>query len=279
MTPTREHEVDIAYALEAVPYVLGVYALALPREAVDHIDALPFGVVLRPYTGEALASTHFALLDASNYGITAWVAYADGGCALSRLFQDGRRLIVEPHERDAARSRFIVRSSENIRVRRLEEVAMAEAFERSFEAGDIGTEVRLSLKSGVFELLPDPFPTEKLPPATVLLLDDDPRTADILRQLGEVEVVAAADTWAALAHATERAFDLVLCSRTFDERPAEELSSMLSSTCRHLAGRIVILGADLGAPGSSSNPAPRTGVLTRPLTSDIVRRLIARLRK
>ena len=125
MPATRDQEVDIAYALEVVPHVVGVYALALPPSAQNHVDATPFGVVLRPYTGEALASAHFALLDASSYEVTASIAYADA--ALSRLFQDARRLVVEPGERDAARSRFLERSSANLHVRRLEQAAMAEA--------------------------------------------------------------------------------------------------------------------------------------------------------
>ena len=279
MPPTREQEVDIAYALEAVPSVVGAYALALPASAVAHVDAHPFGVLLRPYTGESLAAAHLTLLDASSYEVTAWVAYADADCSLSRLFGGGRRLTVEAAERDGARSRFVERSSENIRKRRLEAVAMADAFERSFRAGDFGTEVRLSLKSGEFDLLPDPFPTEKLPPATVLVLDDGPGTAEVVSQLGEVELVTAKEIWVALALATERSFDLVLCARTFDERPAEAISTMLSSARRELIGRIVLLGREDDVLGPSSRAPARSGVLTRPLTSDIVRRLLRRLRK
>lgn len=278
MTPTREHEVDIAYALEAVPAVLGVYALALPVSAVDHVEAHPFGVLLRPYTGEALASTHFVLRDASSHAFTASVTYADGDFALSRLFRDGRRLVVEPAERDAARSRFLERTSESIRGRRLEEAAMAAAFLRSFEAGDIGPDVRLSLESGVFEALPDPFPTERLPPATVLVLDDDPATADIVRQLGEVEAVTSRDIWAAIDLATERTFDLVLCGLGFDGHPGWKLSSMLKTARPSLAGRTVVLGLRQGLdalPGSGPKPM----LITRPLNADIIRRLIARLRR
>jgi hypothetical protein len=42
--PSRENETDVAYALEASRYVVGAYALNLPPSAIDHPDALPFGV-------------------------------------------------------------------------------------------------------------------------------------------------------------------------------------------------------------------------------------------
>jgi hypothetical protein len=88
--PTREQEVDIAYALEAVPSVVGAYALALPPSAVAHVDAQPFGVLLRPYTGESLAAAHLTLLDASSYEVTAWVSEED--------FRLVRTLLRRPRE-------------------------------------------------------------------------------------------------------------------------------------------------------------------------------------
>jgi len=154
--PTRQQEVDIAYALESSPYVLGVYALTVPASAWVTDDALPFGVVLQPYTGESLASSHFALLHATSYAMTGRVLYADGACQRSRLFENGRRLTVDPTERDAARSRFLEASVENVRLWRLEEQAMAKALQASMNQGGIGPEVRLSLRSGVFELKKPP---------------------------------------------------------------------------------------------------------------------------
>ena len=112
-----------------------------------------------------------------------------------------------------------------------------------------------------------------------MCVDDGPGTAEVVSQLGEVELVTAGDIWAALALATERSFDLVLCTRTFDERPAEAISTMLSSARPELVGRIVILGREDDVLGPSSRAPARSGVLPRPLTSDIVRRLLAPLRK
>ena len=135
LSDKREREVDVAYALETSPCVVGAYALAVPPSAVDHPDALQFGVVLRPYTAKALASTHFALLQGTHHEVTGRVLYADADWPPSRLFAHGRRLLVEPHERHEARARFLVRATENVRQWRLEEEGMVAALERAFETG------------------------------------------------------------------------------------------------------------------------------------------------
>jgi hypothetical protein len=275
---TREQEVDIAYALETSPFVVGSYALSLPASAVEHPDALPFGVAVRPYTPAALASTHFALLQATHHGVAGRVLYANADWPPSRLFTRGRRLVVDPHERHEARARFLLRSTENVRRWRLEEQAMIAALERAFERGGGEAHIRVSLQSGEFEVIPDPFPSEKLPPARVLVIDRDTETVEVLRQLGEVEVVAPQDGWVALEHLLRGDFDLVLCAFTFGDWSGAKLYSMAAKGCPDVSHRFVFIARKAevdAAPPSSA----LSRVVSRPVDSDTVRRLVAQLRR
>ena len=226
--PSREDEVDVGYALEASPVVRGVYALQSPESALDHPEIHHFGVVLRPYTGESLASTHYALLQATNYEVTGRVLYA-GAMGLPRVVEEGRLIVVEPHERSAARARFLQRTTETAREWRLEEQAMAEALRAAFENRTFGAPIGASLQSGEFEIVKDPFPSEKLTPARVLVLDRDEATMRALATLGEVEVVTASDGWAALELLVEGDFpSRVLCALSFEGWRGSKLYSMVA---------------------------------------------------
>ena len=274
----REREVDVAYALETSPCVVGAYALAVPASAVDHPDALQFGVVLRPYTAKAVASTHYALLQGTNHDVTGRVLYANADWPLSRLFAHGRRLLVEPHERHEARARFLVRAAENVRQWRLEEEAMVAALERAFETGGGEAHIRVSLQSGEFEVVPDPFGSEKLPPARVLVIDRDPSTPEALRRLGEVEVVLPSDGWMALEHLLRGDFDLVLCALKFDDWSGAKLYSMAAKGHSEVARRFAFVASEAQIEVEVP-PSRRSRVLSRPVNVDEVRKLIARVRR
>jgi hypothetical protein len=278
--PSREDEVDVGYALEASPVVRGVYALRSPDTAVDHPDAYHFGVVLRPYTGESLASTHFALLQATNHGVTGRVLYAGqvalGAVALPRVIEEGRLIVVEPHERGAARARFLQRTTETTRQWRLEEQAMAQALQAAFENRTFGAPIGASLQSGEFEIVKDPL--EKLPPARVLVLDRDEATTRALATLGEVEVVTAPDGWSALEMLVEGDFHLVLCALSFDGWRGSKLYSMVAKARPETAARIVFLAME--ADVAAAPPSSALGrVMARPVDPDAVRRMIARVQQ
>jgi CheY-like chemotaxis protein len=277
--PPRETEVDVAYALEASSYVVGVYALHLPASATNHPDALPFGVLLHPYTGRSLASTHFALLQATNHTVTGGVLYADAHRLLPVPFRGSRNLVVEPHERHEARARFLQRSAETIREWRLEEEAMAQALERAFAEGANEAQVRASLQSGEFEIVPDPFPSEKLPPARVLVIDRDATTVNALLTLGEVEVVTASSGWDALEHLLRGDFDLVLCAVSFDEWSGAKLYSMAAKGHPDVARRIVFVANESAVASAGTSSPALARVLSRPVDADAVRRLIAERRR
>jgi hypothetical protein len=277
--PPRQTEVDIAYALEASTYVAGAYALHLPASAIDHPDALPFGVLLHPYSGRALASTHFVLLQATNHAVTGRVLYADAHRHLPGPFQGSRLLVVESHERHNARARFLKRSAETMRDWRLEEDAMAEALERAFAEGGNEAQVRASLQSGEFEIVPDPFPSDKLPPARVLVIDRDESTVNALLTLGEVEVVTASSGWEALEHLLRGDFDLVLCAVSFDEWSGAKLHSMAAKGCPDVARRFAFVANEMAVASVRSSSPALARVLSRPVDADAVRRLIAERRR
>jgi hypothetical protein len=277
--PKRETEVDVAYALEASSYVVWSYAFDLPSSTLAHPDVLLFGVQLRPYGGRSLASTHFALLQATSRAVTGRVLYADADQLLPRPFDGSRPLVVDPHERHDARARFLVRSAETVRDWRREEDAMDEALAQALEQGGNAAWVRASLQSGEFEIVADPFPSEKLPPARVLVIDHDERTVNALLTLGEVDVVTASSGWDALEHLLRGDFDLVLCAVSFDEWSGAKLYSMAAKGHPDVARRIVFVANESAVASVRGSSPAMARVLSRPVDADAVRRLIAERRR
>jgi len=212
MPASREREVDVAYALEGLPHVAGVYALNSPPAAAEGPDALEIGVVLQPFTGEVLAAVHFALHCATSHDVAGRILYTDSNHTPSRIVWSGKKLTVDPSERDAARARFLERSAESVRVWKLEEEAMAQAIQRSFERRS-GGEVRVSMQSGVFEVVGDPFREEKArPPVRVLVIDRDPVTTWMLRSMPErFELFMHMDAFGAVEEVLKGSVDLVVC--------------------------------------------------------------------
>jgi DNA-binding NtrC family response regulator len=141
-----------------------------------------------------------------------------------------------------------------------------------------GAPIGASLQSGEFEIVKDPFPSEKLPPARVLVLDRDEATTRALATLGEVEVVTASDGWSALELLVEGDFHLVLCALTFDGWRGSKLYSMVAKARPEMAARIVFLAME--ADVAAAPPSSALGrVMARPVDPDAVRRLIARVQR
>ena len=83
---SREVEADVAVAVEAFPWVGGVYALELSELADAHPDALRLAIILSPYRIRELVQTHYALLTATGaYDVTGRVLYVDDSSQPSPL--------------------------------------------------------------------------------------------------------------------------------------------------------------------------------------------------
>src|SRR5262249_52558917 len=132
-----------------------------------------------------------------------------------------------------------------------------------------------SMQSGVFEVVPDPFPS---PTFTVLVADPDPTTAAALRAIPRVTVTEVPDGWTALDALTgERRFDLAFCAGALPGCSGAKVYRMVAEARPDAAARIVFV-ADRAAVDSAPPSAARARVLARPIDPEAVKLLLEQWR-
>jgi hypothetical protein len=97
-----EREIDVAYALEDVRSVAGVYAL-------DGAPTLDLAVVLRPKRGDTVAEAHYRLLTVLTHEECGRVLFIDGDLQAPALLGRARRLGVPAAARAGAQLRSLAR--------------------------------------------------------------------------------------------------------------------------------------------------------------------------
>jgi CheY-like chemotaxis protein len=273
----RDDEVDIACALGKLPAVAAIYKL----DAADpgaHPDAFVLGVALRPYTGAFVAEAHYALLRAFDHATTGRVLYMNADMAVPPFAAKGRILEPTATERAAAGPRLAARAQDAARLQRLEAASGLEG-DLQHARARLDEPVAVSLESGVFEIVPDPFPSPKVRGPRILVIEDDLETKTRLKQLEGVEIVHITNGWEAIDALTTTDFDLALCAlRLGEDFTGARLFRLVSKERPAMAARIVFLAAPhaiAGAPPSSAMGR----VLPRPVDVEAVRNLLDTWRK
>jgi CheY-like chemotaxis protein len=273
---SRDLDVDVLCALERLPFVAEVLA----RDDVG-ADAVRFAVVLRPFTIRQLVEAHYALLVATSHDVTGRVLYVDADGYAPPMLARMRSLAASPTERDAAHGRAIERARDASWIARLEEAAVARTTMEDGLLRQVAGDAPLrpivsSMQSGVFEIVPDPFPSPKIPMRRILVADEEPATAAAIRELPRVEVTEVCDGWAALdaLTSTDRApFDLALCAVALGEWSGAKLYRTVAQTRPEAAGRIVFVAGRAAVDGVPPSVG-RARVLARPIDLDAVRQLL-----
>jgi CheY-like chemotaxis protein len=269
---SRDLEVDVLCALERLPFV---------TQVLLHDDAGPgavrFCVVLRPYAIGHLVEAHYTLLAATSHEVTGRVLYVDPDGGLPPLVARMRPLGARPEERANALARAAERAKDALWLARLEEAAAARAaMEEGLRRQTALTPIVASMQSGVFEVVPDPFPS---PTYTVLVADPDPTSALAVRALPRVSVTEVEDGWAALDALTgEAMFDLALCAVALAGCSGAKVYRMVAEARPEAAARIVFV-ADRTTVDSAPPSAARTRVLSRPVDAEAVKFLLERWRE
>jgi CheY-like chemotaxis protein len=274
---SRELEVDVASAVGEVDGVESVHALDAPSEATaSHPDRLLFAVVLLPYTIEKVVETHYALLARTDHSVAGRILYVDALAQPPRPMLYARRLSVTDVERRAARERAKARNETRVRWlhdREAERAAWAAQL-RAILAR-IDAPVTASLQGGAFEVVPDPFPSQKRP--RILVADPDPTVAAALGTL-DADVVAVEDGWSVVDRVAGERFDLVVCALRFDDGlTGAKIHRMLAKERADAAARIVFV-AERATLDQAPPSSAMARVLARPIDLDAVRDLLARLR-
>jgi CheY-like chemotaxis protein len=269
--PPRDLEVDVLCALQRLPFVTQVLA---------HDDAAPgavrFCVVMRPYTVRHLVEAHYALLGATSHEVTGRVMYVDPDAGLPPLVGKMRALGATPEERGLARVRAEERARDAVWIARLEAAAAARAaMEEGLRRQPSLAPIVASMQSGVFEIVPDPFPS---PTFSVLVADPDPTTAELIRAIPRVDVTSVEDGWAALDTLTGDAkYDLALCAVALAGCSGAKVYRLVAEARPDVAARIVFV-ADRAVVESAPPSAARARVLARPVDPKAVKLLLEQWR-
>lgn len=297
----RETEIDLAVAVEGLPFIEGVYRLSPSAIAVDHPDVLLFGVVLSPWGIPELVKTHTAIVSAlDGYEAAGRILYVDGARDEPRPMWRARRIAVGPVEREGAslrikknRARAAARTDAASEIRRLEEMratfqALADKATRELEGHVRPTaraaaapyrtgqpRVLVTSLDGVLGVVADPFPELRL---RVLVVDEDPDTAEAVRALSRVEVEVAEDAWSAVETLTapDARFDLAIVSLVFPNAPemsGAKIYKMVRASRPELASRIVLVasGSAVAEHGDRPPSSTQARVLARPVTAESLR--------
>lgn len=275
----REQEQDAAFALESLPAVTGVYAL--PDPGVAHVcgradetardDALLLAVALRPYSVSLLVEAHYQLVGHVDRGIGGRVLYVNAD-ALPPVVRRSRLISLSSTDRFAA----AVRVAAAARQVDVEERLSMEA-KMTSEVPELEAPVAVSLESGVFEIVPDPFPSRTDRPR-VLVADVRSDDADALREHGAVEVVHTTDGWSALEHLVDptSSIALALCAlKLGDDFSGLRLYKMVAKQRPEMAERIVFMAS--ASAVASAPPSSALGrVLPQPISTESVLELALR---
>jgi CheY-like chemotaxis protein len=274
LTASRENAVDVAFALERFPFVRAVLVLDLRGATAGHGDRFELVVVLAPYTPTHVVQAHYALLAAVEREACR-VLYVDSDATPPAPLLRALPVIISPHEREVARARIAEHGLHYSR-----EIALEEAMVQKLLALDAGSQpVAFSLESGEFEVVADPFPSPKLPPPRVLVVDaDDACAAALRRALDDIEVVDESDGWRALTRLEEESFDLVLCALAFGEWTGPKLYRMVAAARPGAAARIVFVTKTASLPDTPPASA-RDRVLRAPVDPSAVRALVTQWRR
>ncbi len=302
---TRENEEDVAAALEGLVWVESVHVLDLgPRAQLDE-NPLDFAVVLAPYAIDSLVQTHYALVSATGgRELPGRVLYVDAGMPPPVPLRRGRRLVVGPVERARARLRIgerrartpglasdaagisdvfrdhVLRAFEDARDPTVNDApfrialgpAPNEAERRArVERHLAGRSLTVGFAGGRLEVVavaPDPFPSPRR--ASIVVADEDPSTARILRASPEFEVVHVDEGWAAVDHLTGGTFDGAVCALRLGDLTGAQIHRLVAKTRPDMAARIFLLASESvvaeAAPCSAS-----ARVLARPLDVSVLR--------
>jgi CheY-like chemotaxis protein len=132
-----------------------------------------------------------------------------------------------------------------------------------------------SMQSGVFEIVPDPFPS---PTYSVLVADPDPTTLAALQAIPRVNVTAVEDGWAALDALTgETQYDLAICAVALAGCSGAKVYRLVAEARPGVAARIVFV-ADRATVDSAPPSAARARILARPIDTEAVKLLLEQWR-
>ena len=266
----------MAFALAGLPHVVEVYARRQPDPSDD---AVLLAVLLRPYTVGHLVEAHYTVLRVTSHEVTGRVAYVNPDAPPRGLLARMQPVKSSPEDRAAAFARARAYALDWERLVRLEEEAVQRAAMEAELArrGALDAPVVASLHSGVFEVVPDPFPSPKIERARVLVADADPTTAMRLREEPSLEVVQVEDGWAALEELVHGEYDIALCALVLAGFRGIKLFRMVAQARPEMAARMVLV-AD-GAAIAGAPPSSALGrVLARPVDVDAVLTLVAEWR-
>lgn len=306
----RESEslgIDLAVAVEGLPFIEGVYRLSPSAIAVAHPDVLLFGVVLSPWGISELVKTHSAIVSAlDGYEAAGRILYVDGARDEPRPMWRAKRISVGPVEREGAsvrikknRARAASRNDAGSELRRLEAMratfqALADQATRELE-GHVRPTARaaaapyrtgqpvvvMTSLDGVLEVVADPFPELRL---RVLVVDEDAATAEAVRALSRVEVEVADDPWSAVETLTapDAHFDLAIVALVFPDVPemsGAKIYRMVRASRPELAARIVLVasGSAVAEHGDRPPSSTQARVVARPVTEESLRPILAPL--
>jgi len=239
-------------------------------------DAARITVVLRPYSVPNVVSAHYALLDATGYGWSGRVAYADAARPRAPALASARRVLLGPAEREAAAARLA-----EIAAKRSPDDDTNERVVSEDDLADLvrahAGEVVARLDAPVFEVSTDPYAEKGRGRPRVLVVDDDPTTIGAVGRMGvEVDAEKVTDGWTAVERILDGDYDLVLCAVKLDgELGGSKVFKMVAQQKPDAASRMVFVAE--AAQVSAAPPASVRGrVLPRPVDATAVRELLER---
>lgn len=290
----RDVEAELVCALEGLPWVSGVYRLDPSEIARATRDEYRLAIQLVPYDIDRLVKTHYAVLVATgDREVTGKVLYVNGATVSPTPLRRASKISPSFEERRAASERIATRREEAVRreaagayvvraadleiaFKRLAEVEAKESkdgFAVTSPYRD-GTAIAAPLSSsGIYEIVPDPFPSS--PKKRVLLVDDDPTSKSALAKLSDVEVTYAEDGWTAIDELAKRSFDLVLCATMVGDFPGVKLFRIALKERPELASRFVFV-AGASAVAAAPPESARGRVVARPIDPAAVATLLDR---
>jgi hypothetical protein len=274
--PSRSLSVDIRYALAIRPAVAAVWALDVP--SADQ-SAYHFAIELSPYSILELVAAHYAIVDGTDRDAFPSVLYFNAEFRPPFIDRFGHLVRIDDTERFAARRRAQIRAVERRldAERRAEDVARMELvlaeIARTSKLADV---VAVSRDSGVFEVVPDPFPSPKVAPRRLLVIDDHESTREAVESLTGVEVTWAEDVWGALESIRREPFDLVLCALAIEGQSGRELYRIATAERPEIAPRFVFVASPTAVAGLPPG-STRGRVLARPVEAEAIRGLMEKL--
>lgn len=283
MRITGEDAADVAYALQRFPWVRAIHMLP-PSE---HPDAYSLAIVLSPYGINELVQAHYVLVEATGgRTIAGRVLYLDASIHDVARHSRWQRISIGPMEREWAHARIERRKNEakaHDEVADLE--AMADAFKRIAAQAERDTPEAhptnmspyrgaLAVSFGatpILEVVSDPFPSPRR--LRVLVVDEDPNTAQRIGELSDVDVIEVQDGWSAVDRLKEGDVDLAVCAVKVGEFSGAKIHKLVATANPKMARRIVYLASE--AALSQAPPSSASGrLLARPISPEAVRSML-----